>query len=156
MYADRRPTSLTPSVAVAGSGRMVVVQRGSGSGSSRTSLTGSDPIEDRPSSGRDGEGPEPSPSTALRAGSASKAAGSGGLPNASHPSNSGATHPLVQAFLPKCVRADFGRGSQVSVNGQLGRPAESAERGQARASPLARLPRVRAWLAALVIVATLY
>src|SRR5437899_3102727 len=32
---------------------------------------------------KDGEGPEPSPSTALRAGSASKTASSGGLPNAS-------------------------------------------------------------------------
>src|SRR5207247_2674820 len=44
---------------------------------------GSDPIEDRQRFGRDGEGPEPSPSTTLRAGSASKAASSGGPPNAS-------------------------------------------------------------------------
>ena len=45
---------------------------------------GADPIEDRASSGRDGEGPEPSPSTALRAGSASKSMRvRGGPPNAS-------------------------------------------------------------------------
>src|SRR5437899_6020532 len=48
------------------------------------------------------------------------------------------------------------RGGPPNASRWLGRPAESAERGQARANPLARLPRVRAWLAALVIVATLY
>ena len=81
--------------------------RGPGSSISRAFSMVSDLFEDRQSAGRAGEGPEPSPSTALRAGSASKAASSGGLPNASHPSNSGATHPLVQAFLLRLLKAAF-------------------------------------------------